>query len=150
MRVALSAARYVVVVALSIWLSACMSVPVGQYSLDAYRNATSLKAETLDLLGKSGEPFSQHKAEVEALNVKIDAAYEFSAGLPNNKLSAQQWAILRDPQGGLYGGYIRTWEAQRTVSAFFRQRATAQVGAAFDEIICLEANKQTPTKCGAN
>jgi hypothetical protein len=120
---------------------------IAEYSLQAYTNATSLKAETLAMIDKSGEAYSLHAKEVDALNVKIDAAYEFSAGIPANQLSATQWAILRDPNRNLWGGFAQFWKTHGTVSAFFRQGVKKNIGDAFDEIICLEANKQAQTSC---
>jgi hypothetical protein len=129
-------------------LAACQSMPVAEYSVQAYKNATDLKVETLALIAKSDEPYSSHRTEIEALTTKINAAYEFSAGLANNQLSTKQWDILRDPQGHLYGGYIRQWQKTGTVSKYFREQATAQIIAGFDQIICMESNKQAATSCG--
>lgn len=143
------AIRLVAISVIIAFIAACSSLPIGEYSLDAYKNATSLKAETLAIIDKAKEPYRTHQSEVEALTTKIDSAYEFSAGMPNNQLSAQQWNILRDPAGNLYGGFVRLWKKQGTVSDFYRSEEKAQIGAAFDEIICLEANKQAPSKCGA-
>ena len=129
-------------------LSGCGRL-IADYSLDAYKNATSLKAEALAMVGKSTEPYAKHAKDVDALNVKIDAAYEFANGIPENQLSAQQWAIIKDPDRHLYGGYIKFWKAHGPVSAFFREGAKKNIGAAFDEIICLEVNKQSLTSCPA-
>lgn len=120
---------------------------IAEYSLEAYKNATSLKAESLALIDKSGEAYTLHAKEVDALNVRIDAAYEFAAGIPANQLSATQWAILRDPNRALYGGFAQFWKAHGTGSPFFRQSIKKNIGDAFDEIICLEANKQAQTSC---
>ncbi len=127
-------------------LQGCGSLIAG-YSLEAYKNATTLKAETAALIDKSGESYSSHKAEVEALNTRINAAYEFAAGIPHNELTAAQWQILRDPNRDLYGGYIRDWSRAKTVSPAFREAKKIQIGRAFDFIICLEANKQAAQQC---
>jgi hypothetical protein len=129
-------------------LSGCGRL-IADYSLDAYKNATSLKAETSAMIDKSTEPYSKHAAEVDALNIKIDAAYEFVAGMPGNDLSAQQWAILKNPNLRSYGGFVAFWKAHGTVSKNFRDGAKKNIGEAFDQIICLEANKQALTSCSA-
>jgi len=131
---------------LLLFLAACAPLIAG-YSLEAYRNATSLKAETLALMAEAGEPYAQHEDEVKALKVKLSAAQEFVAGMANNSLSAEQWTIMNDPDGGLAGEYWAVWEAQQTVSAPAMGAQIQQVGAAFDEIICLEANKEKDTAC---
>ena len=128
-------------------LSGCAPL-IAEYSLEAYKNATSLKAEALDLIDKSGEPYARRREEAEALTTKINAAYEFAAGTAYNQLSARQWQILRDPNGQLYGGYITFWKRRGTMSnPRFRMHAKNLIGAAFDEIICLEANKQALKPC---
>ena len=122
---------------------------IAEYSLDAYRNATTLKAEVAALVEKSGETYASHKGEAEELTTKIDAAYEFAAGIPNNTLSARQWQILRDPEGGLYGGFIRQWREKGKTSPFFRKEMKQQLNAAFDRIICLEVSKQRARSCAS-
>jgi hypothetical protein len=122
---------------------------ISEYSLDAYKNATSLKAETLGLIDKSGDKFATHKSEVDALTIKIDAAYEFAAGIPNNQLSAAQWQILRNPEGNLYGGFVRLWAKQGTLSPAYRAGKKKEISDAFDQIICLEVNKKETKGCAA-
>ena len=139
---------YGVLVALGVvlLLFGCTSL-IAEYSLDAYRNATTLKAEVAALVEKSGETYTSHKDEAEELTTKIDAAYEFAAGIPSNALSARQWQILRDPEGGLYGGFIRQWREKGKTSPFFRKEMKQQLNAAFDRIICLEVSKQRARSC---
>jgi hypothetical protein len=139
------------------WLGAlCLVLVLGgcaplisEYSLDAHKNATSLKAETLALIEKSGDKYAARKSEVDALSTKIDAAYEFAAGIPNNKLSAAQWNLLRNPNGNLYGGFVSLWAKQGTVSAAYRAGKAKEISDAFNQIICLEANKKEATTCSA-
>jgi len=127
-------------------VSACAPL-IAPYSLEAYKNATSLKAETLAMIAESGDPFAQHEADVKALKIKLSAAQEFAAGMPMNRLSAAQWAIMNDPDGGLAGEHWALWERQGTMSAAVIAAQLRQIGAAFDEIICLEANKEKNTQC---
>jgi len=128
------------------WLAACTPL-ISDYNADAYKNAATLKAETLSLVDKSGEPYKDRVKEVEALTTKIDAAYEFTAGLPNNQVTAQQWQILRNPDGNLYGGFVRLWRKNGKVGDAFRADKKAQLASAFDYIICLEANKKDSKSC---
>ena len=128
-------------------LAASCAPLIAGYSLEAYKNATSLKAETLAMMAEADEPYSQHADSVEDLKVKLAAAEEFVAGMANNSLSAQQWAIMNDPAGGLVGEYWVVWEQQTTISAAARDAQIGQVREAFDEIICLEANKEKDTAC---
>ena len=129
-----------------LFVSACGAL-IAPYSLEAYKNATSLKAETLGLIAESGEPFSEHEAEVKALKIKLSAAQEFAAGMPKNRFSTDQWVTMNDPDGGLAGEYWVLWERQGTIGATAMAAQLRQIGAAFDEIICLEANKEKNTEC---
>lgn len=131
---------------LMLMIAACAPL-IAPYSLEAYKNATSLKAETLAMIAESGDQFSAHEAEVKALKVKLAAAQEFAVGMPKNRLSASQWAIMNDPDGGLAGEYWALWERQGTISSVAMAAQIQQIGAAFDEIICLEANKEKNTAC---
>jgi hypothetical protein len=132
--------------AMAVFLAACGPL-IANYSLEAYKNATTLKAETLALVRKSAEPFSSHREEVEALSTRIDAAYEFSAGTPNNQISAAQWSIMRDPDRNMFGGFVEFWRAHGSVSPAFRDEYLGQIAAGFDYIICLEANKERHRPC---
>lgn len=122
---------------------------ISEYSIDAYKNATSLKAETLALIDRSGEKYGKLKPEIDALTTRIDAAYEFAAGLPQNQLATEQWQLLRNPEGNLYGGLVGVWRKQGTVSAAYRSGKKFEIAAAFDRIICLEVNKKDSQTCKA-
>lgn len=139
-------ARRWLAVAAVLVVAACGNL-VADYSLEAYKNATSLKAETLALVEKSGDPYPQHRAEAEALTTRLHAAYEFAAGIPQNSLSARQYAVLLDPDRSLYAGFIVFWYQQGTLGSAFREQFRGQLAEAFDTIICLEANKQKASAC---
>jgi len=125
-------------------LSACNPL-IASYSALAYQNATTLKIETAALIDKSSEPYGNHREDVEAATMKIDAAHEFVAGIPANAISAKQWEILRGD--GLYGGFVNTWANQGTTTEVYRTEKKKQLADAFDQIICLELNKNSPTTC---
>ncbi len=141
--------RQAVLTFLAVVAVACAPLIAG-YSLEAYRYATTLKAETLALMAESVEPFQQHADEVRDLRTRLLAAQEFAAGMPMNQLSARQWRIMNDPDGGLAGEYWVVWEQQGTISAAARGVQIQQVSAGFDDIICLEANKEKNTQCVPN
>lgn len=76
-------------------LSTCTSI-ISDYSLEAYKNATSLKARSLALIDLSASPYSKHEDKTSALMLDINTAYEFAAGIPKNKISALQWNLIRN------------------------------------------------------
>lgn len=119
---------------------------ISPYSETAYQYATSLKVDSLALMAKATEPYAQHQAEVEALRLKIDKAYEYAKGLPNNDITARQWEILKDPGRHLLGGFLELWRKRSTLSATYIADKQRQVGAAFDQIIGLESGKIKPSE----
>lgn len=129
-------------------LGACAPL-IADYSLESYKYATSLKAETEGLIDKSGRPYSSARPDIEALVTKINVAYEFAAGQPNNAIATQEWQLIRDPDGTLLGAFLTLWRQQGTLSPGFRAEMKQQLDEAFDQLICLEANKRTGTSCRA-
>jgi hypothetical protein len=128
--------------------SACTPL-IGPYSPVAYQNATSLKAETLALMDKATEPYDTHKAEVDKLFVEAEKAHEFVKGIPSNSISARQWEILIKRDGDLMGKFFARWGERKTLNAEFIREFKAIVSDAYDEIICLEANKKAAAQCSA-
>lgn len=125
-------------------LWACESL-IAPYNETAYEHATSLKAEALQLMDKATERFPDHAAEVAALMLRVEQAYEYSKGIPKNEESAGQWRLLKDPDGNLLGGFMRRWRDEGTLGRTFIDNAKKDtVGKAFDAIIALEALKIRP------
>ena len=120
---------------------------IGPYSQTAYQNATSLKATSLALMDKATEPCVNHEKDVESLQLEIDKAYEFVNGIQSNSISAKQWMILKDPNGALLGKFFKRWKSETTLKQEFITQMKGVISDAFDEIICLEANKKEATTC---
>jgi hypothetical protein len=123
----------------ALFLSACATTSV--FNQAAYEQATSLKVDALALVAESSEPYQEHAAEARDLMRRVDKAYEYAAGLPNNARSTEQWQILRDPAGHLLGGYLAKWAADGTETPAEAADVKTQIGTAFDEIIGLESGK---------
>ncbi|MEO1640481.1 MAG: hypothetical protein AAFU41_14670 [Pseudomonadota bacterium] len=132
-------------------------VEIADYSLQAYTNATSLKARSLSLVAKATEPYATHRAEAEALLIAIDEAYEFANGIENNNEAARMWEILRDPDRTLVGGFVNAWETgaangfstDESGGSPFLREVGQNLSDSFDRLICLEANKREPSACPA-
>lgn len=131
---------------LVIFMQGCEPL-IGPYSPTAYKYATSLKAETLALMNKATEPYKSHKAEVFKLSVELNKAYEYVKGVPSNSISAKQWRILIDPDGKLIGKFWVKWKEKKVLSKPFIDEFKKIVSDSFDQIICLEANKEKATEC---
>ena len=132
---------------LLVLISSCTPL-IGPYSPTAYQNATSLKAATLALMDKATQPYADHEKEIEALRVEIDKAYEFVHGIPSNSISAKQWQLLKKPDGDLLGTFFLRWKERGVLSPTYIDEFKGLISDAFDEIICLEANKKEATTCG--
>ena len=126
------------VVALTVW--SCGSL-IAVFDQRAYENATTLKAEASALMGQATEPFADHADEVQALMTRVDAAYEYANGIPKNDISANQWKILKDPDGNLLGGFFRLWKEKSALLKGDRDANKKNVTDSFDRIIALEAAK---------
>lgn len=126
-------------------ISACSPL-IATYSQAAYEQATSVKAESLALMGRATEPYNQHAQEVEALMLQVDKAYEYARGRPKNEISTQQWANIRDPGKNLLGGFLERWKEQGQLSSAFVKEAQIQISKAFDQIIELESGKNRERK----
>jgi hypothetical protein len=132
--------------ALLLFLAACVPL-IGPYSPTAYKNATGLKAETLALMDKATTPYPENEGKAEALMVEIDKAYEYVHGIPSNDLSARQWAILKRPDGVLLGRFFGRWKSEGRLKPVYISEFKGIISDAFDEIICLEANKKAANQC---
>ena len=137
-------------VAASLALASCGQLISG-YSLQAYSNATTLKADVASLVDDSTGPYADHTADIKSVNLKLHEAYEFSRGEAYNALSTQQWEILIEPapQGRLYGAFLQSWMRHGKLNETEAGNWKTLLDRAFDYIICLEANKQSATACRA-
>jgi len=119
---------------------------IAPFNPTAYEQATSLKVDSLSVMGKATGPFAQHRVEVEGLKLKLDKAYEYARGIPKNEITAKQWEILRDPDRHLLGGFLDRWQKESTLSRGYIAEKKRQVGEAFDTIIGLESGKIKPSE----
>lgn len=116
------------------------------YSEQAYQQAVSLKVESLLLFEKAVEPFSEHAEEIVLLKKKLQIAYQYALGRPNNETTAQMWEILIDPDQNLLGGFLARWKEQGTLSQTFIDENQKIIADAFDTIIELESGKIKPSE----
>jgi hypothetical protein len=119
--------------------------PVSTFSETAYTQAVQLKVETLDLMSKAIDGYSNHTGEVDSLKQKLLFAYEYAKGRPNNEISTKQWEIMIDPDRNLIGGFLKIWKQDLILSPVFVSEAKGVIGDAFDTIIGLESGKIKPS-----
>ena len=114
--------RFLHLVALLALVTATLSVcgpTISQFNATAYEQATSLKVESLALMEEAAQPYDEHASEVRALQRRLEKAHEFAKGRLNNKISAQQWKILIDPNGNLLGGFLQRWKNDSSLNETF-------------------------------
>ena len=114
---------------------------ISPYDHYSYIQTTSLKVEALHLMDMATEDASQHEAEIKAVSMSIEKIQEYQLHRPKNTLTSDQWKILSNPDGNLFGGFLREWRKKKVLGRFFIAAKQEQVGKAFDEIIKLEAKK---------
>ena len=95
-------------------------------------------------MDKATEPFANHQKDVDALMMKVDKAYEYAKGRPNNSDSTKQWAIIKDPSRNSLGGFLKRWEEKSTLSKTFITEAKGLVSDGFNTVIGLEGGKLKP------
>jgi hypothetical protein len=131
--------RYLISLLFISFLYACITT--APFSETSYEQATSLKVESLQLMDKATGSYTIHEKEVDDLMTKVEKAYEYAKGRPNNEISTQQWAIMKDPDRNLLGGFIRFWKEKVTLSAVFIKDQKKNVADGFDYIIKMESGK---------
>lgn len=127
-------------------LTSCGGPAISTFDETAYQKATSLKVESLDLMDAATDPYAEHADSVLVLKKRLEKAYEYAKGRPNNEISAQQWDILTDEDRNLLGGFLRRWEEKSPapMNDSLIALKKEQVADAFDTIIELESGKIKP------
>ncbi|MRR10735.1 hypothetical protein EG831_11830 [bacterium] len=133
--------RIAAVLVISLATLATCAPRIAWYSPVAYANAVDLKVETRALASRAAQPYAGHAAEVEALLLKLEKAYEYARGIPDNQLAARQWQIITAPDGELAGGLFRAWRERGALEPAFVAEKVRQIDLAFDQIIGLEGSK---------
>ena len=120
---------------------------ISEFDATAYRDATSLKVDSLAVMSEATTPYKLHGKEVSKLKIKLAKAYEYVKGIPHNEISSQLWERLLDPKGFLLGGFLERWKEKGSLSTAFVKDEKKLVSEGFNKIICLEANKKEITRC---
>jgi hypothetical protein len=125
-------------------LAGCSTI--SNYDQAAYANATSLKVDVNNLVGKANESYTSHAKEVSDLSVKLNKAYEYDKGRPLNEKTLQLWELLLvekadDPDSGIYSRFIHLWQKQGSISPAAIFGKQQRISLAFDQIIGLESGK---------
>ncbi len=101
----------------------------------------TLKVESLAVMSRATEPYSNHMARVEDLRLELEKATEYARWIPDNEYTVGQWELLASPTNNLLGGFLVKWEAKSSLSPALIRGKKKQVVRAFDEMIRLESGK---------
>jgi hypothetical protein len=122
-------------------LAACSFI--APYDQAAYDKATGAKATALALMNKATDSYSLHQKDADAASLEIDKAYEYDHGRGgDNAETIKQWEILKDPNGNLFGGFLRRWREKGSFSHDYIDLKKPDIADAFDQIIALERGKR--------
>jgi hypothetical protein len=119
--------------------------PASDFNETAYQQSISVKTRAVDLIGKSNEPYNDHREEIDSLKNEVETAYQFARTIPGNDETISQWEIIRDPNRSSLFGLLERWKAKTRLSDSFISQVRILIGADFDEIISFEYNKHKPS-----
>lgn len=108
----------------------------------AFNQAASLRVESLMLMDKAVESYSQFENDIDALMGKVEQAYEYALSKPKNEISAKQWEILKNPKQNLLGGFMKRWKEKNRLGPVYIEESKKVIADAFDTIIDLEKEKR--------
>lgn len=126
--------------ALALALAGCSTI--ASYDQAAYEHATSTKAEAVMLMDRAGTPYSQNTGNIDAVMLDLNKAYEYDKGRSKNQITVQLWTKLLNPEGNLFGGFIRYWKTRGELHPAYIEEKKKDIEDAFDQIIQLEQGKQ--------
>lgn len=107
----------------------------------AYETTIDLKVDSLVLVERSTDHYTNHVAEAEALLIRIRKAHEYAKGKPDNDETVAQWSLMADPNRKLMTGFVKRWESKGKMKASMVENIKPGIAEAYDTIIELEAAK---------
>ncbi len=110
----------------------------------AYEKATDAKAAALTAMSRASDSYASQQTAITPLLVQVEEAHEYDEGRAKNSDTVQQWKILLDPEGHLFGRFVQRWQAGKTFTPDALRERKTDVALAFDQIIGLERGKRMP------
>jgi hypothetical protein len=115
------------------FLAGCASTAL--YNQQAYDYQVQAKVEVDHLIAKATGPYDA--VAVEQAQKVLDHAYEYDAHRGLNRLTLEEWLILRDR----FKKFTDRWKAEGPRSSAFVAEKRAVVAKGFDSLIQTEAGK---------
>ena len=120
-------------------LNSCVST--ASFDQYAYAQTTAAKVEAIDLMSNATQNVSGFTDQIRDVDLKLKKIYEYEKNRPNNGVTVKMWELLLDPEKRLYGGFIKRWQTDSTLSKTFVDEAKKLVGSGFDKVAELESKK---------
>lgn len=114
---------------------------ISTYNHYAYTQTIDVKVELLYLMEQAVEPFELHEESIKTIQMKIEKVYEYEKGRPKNEITVAMWEKFKSPDRFLFGGFIKRWQTEETLSLSFIEESKKNIGVAIDQIIGLESGK---------
>ncbi|MEN2283403.1 hypothetical protein AAGF08_14755 [Algoriphagus sp. SE2] len=115
----------------------------------SYKETISAKIEALALMDKATENYQSQKEAIDAVTLEMAKVYEYEKNRPNNTETIKMWELLMNPEKNLFGGFMKRWESESTLSKVFVDEAKPQIEKAFDIILGLENKKVKPEEANS-
>jgi len=133
-------------IALSCLFLAAGCSTIATYDQAAYEHATSVKVDTLVLIGKATGNYSDNSAEIGKVKLALQKAYEYDKGRPLNDYTRKQWEVLLvekkdDPKSGILPRFVDRWQKKGSLKQAAVDDEKQNVSDAFDIIIQSESGK---------
>lgn len=115
----------------------------------SYKETISAKIEALALMDKATNDYQSQKEAIDAVTLEMAKVYEYEKNRSNNLETVKMWELLMNPEKNLFGGFIKRWEEESTLSKVFVGEAKPQIEKAFDIILGLENKKIKPEEANS-
>ena len=120
-------------------LNSCVST--ASFDQYAYAQTTAAKVEAIDLMSNATQNVSGFTDQIRDVDLKLKKIYEYEKNRPKNGVTVKMWDLLLDPGKNLYGGFIKRWQTDSTLSKTFIDEAKKLIGSGFDKVAELESKK---------
>jgi hypothetical protein len=114
---------------------------ISTYDQAAYDKVTGAKAEVLALMDKATSSYDSNVKAIQEVSLTVNKAYEYDRGRTLNQVTIEQWQLLLNPKGDVFGGFLRMWKDRGQLHSGLVEDKKNQIGQAFDQIIQLENGK---------
>ncbi|NAS13080.1 hypothetical protein [Poritiphilus flavus] len=135
--------KYNILTALtSIFVLSCASI----YDHYTFTETLNTKVQVERLILNSKEPFADHRTEVDALKNQMQKMMLYEQSKNKNQITQKMWNYMNREDSAIQD-FLRTWEAQGTMSEVFTEEFSPQITKAFDLMVDYESKK---TKASEN